>query len=84
MTELGGDPACWLHLVCDACGAVLDDGVSHDCPAAVDEAHRLAVEAGAPGYIDPASGLFVLTSAYLLARGECCEQGCRHCPYRAG
>jgi hypothetical protein len=20
----GGDPVCWLHLVCDSCGALLD------------------------------------------------------------
>jgi hypothetical protein len=25
--------------------------------------------------------LMVLTSRYLLRRGYCCEQGCRHCPY---
>ncbi len=44
-------------------------------------AHERAVEAGAPGYPDPASGLFVFTAAYLWARGYCCETGCRHCPY---
>ena len=27
------------------------------------------------------NGLMVLTSRYLLRRGYCCEQGCRHCPY---
>jgi len=27
------------------------------------------------------NGLMVLTSHYLLRRGYCCEQGCRHCPY---
>ena len=26
-------------------------------------------------------GLMVLTAAYLLKRGYCCENGCRHCPY---
>ena len=26
-------------------------------------------------------GLMVLTAHYLLRRGYCCEQGCRHCPY---
>ena len=25
----------------------------------------------------------VLTEAYHLRRGRCCESGCRHCPYRA-
>jgi hypothetical protein len=31
-------------------------------------------------YIDP-SGLYVFTEKYLLKRGYCCENGCRHCPY---
>lgn len=26
-------------------------------------------------------GLMVLTSRYLLNRGYCCGNGCRHCPY---
>jgi hypothetical protein len=26
-------------------------------------------------------GLFVFMEAYHLARGYCCESGCRHCPY---
>lgn len=44
-------------------------------------AHRAAVAAGEPGYLDPGTGLFVLTAAALLDRGECCDSGCRHCPY---
>jgi hypothetical protein len=27
------------------------------------------------------NGLFVLTDYFLRARGYCCENGCRHCPY---
>ena len=27
------------------------------------------------------NGLMVITAQYLLRRGYCCEQGCRHCPY---
>jgi len=27
------------------------------------------------------SGLMILTKDYLLKRGSCCENGCRHCPY---
>lgn len=27
-------------------------------------------------------GKMVLTSQYLLKRGYCCKNGCRHCPYR--
>jgi urocanate hydratase len=26
-------------------------------------------------------GLFVFTEKYLLNRGFCCHNGCRHCPY---
>jgi hypothetical protein len=51
-----------------------------DYPAIL-EAHRVAVDAGEPGYADPSTGLFVLTATYLRQRGYCCENGCRHCPY---
>jgi hypothetical protein len=44
-------------------------------------AHASAVAAGQPGYLDPATGLFVLTSVFLGDRGTCCGRGCRHCPY---
>lgn len=44
-------------------------------------AHAAAVERGDAGYIDPDSGLFVLTAKFLADRGACCESGCRHCPY---
>jgi hypothetical protein len=26
-------------------------------------------------------GLMVFTAHYLMQRGYCCENGCRHCPY---
>lgn len=26
-------------------------------------------------------GLYVFTDKYLLKRGFCCKNGCRHCPY---
>ncbi|HVA60116.1 MAG TPA: DUF5522 domain-containing protein [Mycobacteriales bacterium] len=45
------------------------------------EAHAAALASGSPGYLDPVSGLFVLTAVYLRDRGTCCERGCRHCPY---
>lgn len=44
-------------------------------------AHDDAVALGEAGYLDPDTGLFVMTAAYLLAKGACCESGCRHCPY---
>jgi hypothetical protein len=27
--------------------------------------------------------LMVLTEKFLLDRGYCCENGCRHCPYQS-
>jgi hypothetical protein len=44
-------------------------------------AHTVALEAGEAGYLDPRTGLFVLTAGFLAARGTCCGRGCRHCPY---
>ena len=51
--------------------------------AAILAAHDAAMTAGEPGYLDPATGLFVFTAAYLAERGTCCENDCRHCPYVA-
>ena len=42
--------------------------------------HAAAIDAGEPGYLDPDTGLFAFTAAYLLERG-CCDSGCRHCPF---
>jgi len=44
-------------------------------------AHAEALGTGADTYVDPRSGLTVLTAGYLARRGYCCESGCRHCPY---
>jgi hypothetical protein len=44
-------------------------------------AHRAAMAVGASGYLDPRTGLYVLTSVFLAERGTCCDGGCRHCPY---
>jgi hypothetical protein len=46
-------------------------------------AHRTAMDVGEAGYLDPSTGLFVLTAQYLADRGYCCDEGCRHCPYTA-
>ena len=48
------------------------------------DVHRAALVAGESGYLDPVSGLFVMTAGYLVDRGWCCGQGCRHCPYEPG
>jgi urocanate hydratase len=26
-------------------------------------------------------GMYIFTQKYLLRRGHCCQNGCRHCPY---
>lgn len=44
-------------------------------------AHAYAVSSEQAGYVDPVSGLFVLSAWFLAERGYCCERGCRHCPY---
>jgi len=53
----------------------------HPGRVAILAAHRAARESGATGYADPVTGYWVMTSAYLAARGTCCHQGCRHCPF---
>ena len=45
------------------------------------DAHHHALLAGDAGYLDPTSGLFVLTARTLWNQGACCGKGCRHCPY---
>ncbi len=59
------------------------DRLSPNDPAysQVIDAHDAALRAGADSYVDPATGLTVLTAGFLAARGYCCESGCRHCPY---
>ena len=44
-------------------------------------AHEAAVSAGEDGYVDPVTGLYVMTATYLRRRGTCCGSDCRHCPY---
>lgn len=43
--------------------------------------HTQAMACGQPGYLDPATGLLVLTARTHMSRGACCQNGCRHCPY---
>jgi len=59
------------------------DRLPVDAPGrdAIVAAHDDALQRGEPGYFDPRTGLFVMTAAYLWARGTCCDNGCRHCPY---
>jgi hypothetical protein len=43
--------------------------------------HDQAQARGEAMYLDPHSGLYVMCAAALRARGKCCGNGCRHCPY---
>lgn len=51
---------------------------------AAEQAHSVAVSAGRDFYTDPDTGLMVMTALYLLNRGYCCGNICRHCPYDRG
>ena len=59
------------------------DRLAPDDPAypEIIRVHASALGAGVDTYVDPRSGLTVLTAGYLARRGYCCESGCRHCPY---
>lgn len=52
--------------------------------SAAEQAHSVAVSAGRDFYTDPDTGLMVMTALYLLNRGYCCGNICRHCPYDRG
>ena len=54
---------------------------SHPARAEILDAHAKALARGEMGYLDPVTGLFVMTAAVHAERGWCCERGCRHCPY---
>lgn len=56
----------------------------HDAPAydQIIAAHSRSLAEDADGYDDPVTGMYVFTAAYLASR-DCCDLGCRHCPYVA-
>lgn len=54
---------------------------THPQFAAIMAAHQAAVSNGRVGYLDPGTGLFVMTAEHHIRRGKCCHNGCRHCPY---
>lgn len=53
---------------------------AHPFHDAIVDAHRAAITNGEPFYLDPVSGLWVMTAATLWERA-CCDNGCRHCPH---
>lgn len=55
--------------------------LDHPYRDAIIAAHRSAIETGEPGYVDPATGFFVIAATEHVRRGRCCVNDCRHCPY---
>ena len=47
----------------------------------IQAAHDAAQAEGNDAYFDPDTGLIVMTEGFLLRRGWCCGNICRHCPY---
>lgn len=45
------------------------------------ELHAAATEAGDATYEDPVTGYSVFTADFLRSQGNCCDRGCRHCPW---
>ena len=43
--------------------------------------HEDACARNMPSYTDPITGYEVYTADYLMQRGNCCGNGCRHCPF---
>jgi hypothetical protein len=43
--------------------------------------HDQACASKQQGYLDPFTGLFVMTANFHIDRGYCCSRGCRHCPF---
>jgi hypothetical protein len=50
---------------------------THPMRARIFDAHATAMAAGEAAYLDPATGLLVLTAEALAARGDCCENDSR-------
>ncbi|MEZ4318255.1 MAG: DUF5522 domain-containing protein [Myxococcota bacterium] len=61
--------------------SVIQSAMKNPLPDRVLRAHDAAEAQGRAGYLDPDTGLFVMTAGHLRARGHCCGSGCRHCPY---
>ena len=45
------------------------------------EAYLDSLERGSDFYFDVPSGFLVMNALKHIKRGDCCNSGCRHCPY---
>lgn len=48
----------------------------------IKQKHQETIENKKNFYLDKDTGFVVWTEEFLLNRGFCCENGCRHCPYK--
>ncbi len=71
---LHGHPAGFLGTAWKPHGRPAIDPAALDC-------HDRACATGRDSYLDPETGYSVFTANYLLRRGYCCQNGCRHCPW---
>jgi len=77
------EPACLCRPCLETVARIARDLDNTD--AILAEVHRVIVKknpepAEEDFYLD-ADGNTVFTAAYHLKRGNCCDSGCRHCPY---
>jgi hypothetical protein len=61
----------------------VEDNKTSKSPNADDKGHPKSelLKEGEDFYFNE-DGLMVLTAKYLLARGYCCGNQCKHCPYK--
>ena len=81
-----GDPAVSEPLAARPLAEPHPDRLAADHPRRVEilASHDAALAERRSGYLDPGTGLFVMSAATLAERGRCCHSGCRHCPYVVG
>jgi Family of unknown function (DUF5522)/Cysteine-rich CWC len=83
LSEEWVDPAC----ICRSClGMIIEvTRQSEGLDTAIREIRRRSSDSTAPlqpedYYLDP-DGKMVFNASYHLKRDNCCDSGCRHCPY---
>jgi len=82
------DPNPEVDCLCQACllAAIASEVNANSKPQTVLQRTQIAAlgtpptpSEGQDFYME--EGLLVMTRWYLLRRGYCCDNGCRHCPY---
>jgi hypothetical protein len=66
--------------LCPACLRGISEGETKFVPAGMDEVNARPSLTEGEDYYREGSAI-VFTATYLLRRGFCCGNGCRHCPF---